>query len=69
MSNFCLIFGSQCSNKRTPSLADDEELKSRIIARYSYVDKDEDSKEHKPVAPKIVSLYYPPPLIVSNKLH
>ncbi|XP_018910769.2 CUE domain-containing protein 2 [Bemisia tabaci] len=43
----------QCSNKRTPSLADDEELKSRIIARYSYVDKDEDSKEHKPVAPKI----------------
>ncbi|XP_034828026.1 CUE domain-containing protein 2 [Maniola hyperantus] len=32
---------------------DDQELKSRIIARYSYVDKNSDTKEHKPLAPKI----------------
>ncbi|XP_068622009.1 CUE domain-containing protein 2 [Battus philenor] len=34
-------------------LCDDRELKSRIIARYSYVDKNSDTKEHKPLAPKI----------------
>ncbi|XP_063836612.1 CUE domain-containing protein 2 [Ostrinia nubilalis] len=34
-------------------LCDDSELKSRIIARYSYVDKNSDQKEHKPLAPKI----------------
>ncbi|XP_053622130.1 CUE domain-containing protein 2-A [Plodia interpunctella] len=34
-------------------LCDDHELKSRIIARYSYVDKNSLSKEHKPLAPKI----------------
>ncbi|CAH0712924.1 unnamed protein product, partial [Brenthis ino] len=32
---------------------DDRELKTRIIARYSYVDKNSDTKEHKPLAPKI----------------
>ncbi|XP_014371673.1 CUE domain-containing protein 2 [Papilio machaon] len=37
---------------RSP-LCDDNELKSRIIARYSYVDKNSDTKEHKPLAPKI----------------
>ncbi|XP_077300568.1 CUE domain-containing protein 2 [Arctopsyche grandis] len=31
----------------------DTELKSRIINRYSYVDKSADLKEHKPLAPKI----------------
>ncbi|KAL7291040.1 hypothetical protein TKK_0015176 [Trichogramma kaykai] len=30
----------------------DEELKARIINRYSYVDRDDDSREHRPVAPK-----------------
>ncbi|XP_026739906.1 CUE domain-containing protein 2 [Trichoplusia ni] len=34
-------------------LCDDHELKNRIIARYSYVDKNADQKEHKPLAPKI----------------
>ncbi|CAD0206872.1 unnamed protein product [Chrysodeixis includens] len=34
-------------------LCDDHELKNRIIARYSYVDKNSDQKEHKPLAPKI----------------
>ncbi|CAH2101850.1 unnamed protein product [Euphydryas editha] len=33
-------------------LCDDREIKSRIIARYSYVDKNSDTKEHKPLAPK-----------------
>ncbi|XP_023946695.1 CUE domain-containing protein 2 [Bicyclus anynana] len=32
---------------------DDQELKSRIIARYSYVDKNSQAKEHRPLAPKI----------------
>ncbi|XP_048004237.1 CUE domain-containing protein 2 [Leguminivora glycinivorella] len=37
---------------KTP-LCDDSELKNRIIARYSYVDKNSDTKEHKPLAPKM----------------
>ncbi|KAK9754019.1 CUE domain [Popillia japonica] len=32
---------------------DDNELKNRIIERYSYVDKDSFLKEHRPVAPKV----------------
>lgn len=39
------------SNRRTKAV-NDEELKSRIIARYSYVDRDDDSREHRPVTPK-----------------
>ncbi|XP_044740522.1 CUE domain-containing protein 2 [Chrysoperla carnea] len=38
------------SNKNTK--INDSELKNRIIARYSYVDKDSDVREHKPLAPK-----------------
>lgn len=34
------------------STVDDKEIKSRIIARYSFVDKDDDVREHRPVAPK-----------------
>ncbi|CAB0002281.1 unnamed protein product [Nesidiocoris tenuis] len=34
------------------AVVDDHELKSRIIARYSFVDKDDDAREHRPVAPK-----------------
>ncbi|XP_073990366.1 CUE domain-containing protein 2 isoform X1 [Rhodnius prolixus] len=34
------------------AVVDDQELKSRIIARYSFVDKDDDAREHRPVAPK-----------------
>lgn len=32
---------------------DDAELKNRIIARYSYVDKSSENREYKPVAPKV----------------
>ncbi|XP_044261341.1 CUE domain-containing protein 2-like [Tribolium madens] len=32
---------------------DDAELKNRIIERYSYIDKDAFTKEHRPVAPKV----------------
>ncbi|KOC63103.1 CUE domain-containing protein 2 [Habropoda laboriosa] len=39
-------------NGRNKARVNDEELKSRIIARYSYVDRDDDSREHRPVAPK-----------------
>ncbi|XP_076277590.1 CUE domain-containing protein 2 [Lasioglossum baleicum] len=39
-------------NGRNRARVNDEELKSRIIARYSYVDRDDDSREHRPVAPK-----------------
>jgi len=39
-------------NGRNKARLNDEELKSRIIARYSYVDRDDDCREHRPVAPK-----------------
>lgn len=32
---------------------DDNELKNRIISRYSYVDRSTENKEYKPVVPKI----------------
>ncbi|KAJ6637306.1 CUE domain-containing protein 2 [Pseudolycoriella hygida] len=32
---------------------DDNELKNRIISRYSYVDKNAENKEYKPVIPKV----------------
>lgn len=38
--------------QRQKAVVDDQELKSRIIARYSYVDKDDDVREHRPVGPK-----------------
>ncbi|XP_066998956.1 CUE domain-containing protein 2-A [Anabrus simplex] len=40
-------------NQRQKQVVDDQELKSRIIARYSYVDKDDDAREHRPVGPKV----------------
>lgn len=42
--------------QRQKAVVDDQELKSRIIARYSYVDKDDDVREHRPVGPKSVSI-------------
>ncbi|XP_022200780.1 CUE domain-containing protein 2 [Nilaparvata lugens] len=42
----------QSTNTHQKSVVDDQELKSRIIARYSFVDKDDDIREHRPVAPK-----------------
>nr|CAD7424932.1 unnamed protein product [Timema monikensis] len=38
--------------QRQKAVVNDQELKSRIIARYSYVDKDDDIREHRPVGPK-----------------
>jgi hypothetical protein len=43
--------------QRQKAVVDDQELKSRIIARYSYVDKDDDIREHRPVGPKSVSTW------------
>jgi hypothetical protein len=43
--------------QRQKAVVDDQELKSRIIARYSYVDKDDDVREHRPVGPKSVSIW------------
>ncbi|KAL4711192.1 hypothetical protein ACJJTC_019033 [Scirpophaga incertulas] len=34
-------------------LCDDHEMKNRIIARYSYVDKNSENREHRPVAPRV----------------
>ncbi|XP_075218024.1 CUE domain-containing protein 2 [Lycorma delicatula] len=42
----------QPGSQHQKSVVDDQELKSRIIARYSFVDKDDDVREHRPVAPK-----------------
>lgn len=39
-------------SKQVPKI-DDKELKNRIIERYSYIDKESDVKEHRPVAPKV----------------
>ncbi|CAB3371749.1 Hypothetical predicted protein [Cloeon dipterum] len=39
------------TGKNKPKV-DDQELKERIIARYSYIDQAEASREHRPVAPK-----------------
>lgn len=44
--------GSLNLNLSKTPLIDDDELKNRIIERYSYVDKDAENKEHKPLAPK-----------------
>ncbi|CAG9861643.1 unnamed protein product [Phyllotreta striolata] len=50
----------QCLNQNSPltiqvakKTIDDSELKNRIIERYSYIDKDAFTKEHRPVAPKV----------------
>ncbi|GFG31194.1 hypothetical protein Cfor_07615, partial [Coptotermes formosanus] len=40
--------------QRQKAVVDDQELKSRIIARYSYVDKDDDVREHRPEPKKLV---------------
>jgi hypothetical protein len=46
-----------CGGKTKPKV-DDQVLKTRIIARYSYIDQAESSREHRPVAPKQVSTIY-----------
>jgi hypothetical protein len=60
-SNFFKVSDSCCDlfqpmAQRQKAVVDDQELKSRIIARYSYVDKDDDIREHRPVGPKSVSV-------------
>ncbi|XP_054280598.1 CUE domain-containing protein 2-like [Macrosteles quadrilineatus] len=42
----------QVNNQHHKFVVDDQELKNRIIQRYSFVDKDDDVREHRPVAPK-----------------
>ncbi|XP_059481213.1 CUE domain-containing protein 2 [Neocloeon triangulifer] len=42
----------QIASGKTKPKVDDQELKERIIARYSYIDQAESSREHRPVAPK-----------------
>lgn len=46
------LTGSLTSNHPKPKV-DDNELKNRIISRYSYVDRSTENKEYKPVVPKI----------------
>lgn len=47
------LTGSLTSNGHSKQVIDDNELKSRIISRYSYVDRSTETKEYKPVVPKI----------------
>ena len=53
---FVFMMCFQPMAQRQKAVVDDQELKSRIIARYSYVDKDDDIREHRPVGPKSVSI-------------
>ncbi|XP_018328078.1 CUE domain-containing protein 2 [Agrilus planipennis] len=45
--------GSVTLHLSKPQAIDDQELKNRIIERYSYIDRESDVKEHRPVAPKV----------------
>lgn len=47
------LTGSLTGNCHSKQVIDDDELKNRIISRYSYVDRSTESKEYKPVVPKI----------------
>lgn len=44
---------NNCSQLQTAKAIDDAELKNRIIARYSYVDKNASQREYKPIVPKM----------------
>lgn len=47
------LTGNLSGNCHKNQMIDDNELKNRIISRYSYVDRSAEKKEYKPVAPKI----------------
>ncbi|XP_050315736.1 CUE domain-containing protein 2 [Anthonomus grandis grandis] len=49
----CLSQNNTLTMQVAKQTIDDAELKSRIIERYSYVDKDALNKEYRPVAPKV----------------
>ncbi|KAH1011028.1 hypothetical protein HUJ04_000470 [Dendroctonus ponderosae] len=49
----CLSQNSTLTLQVAKQTIDDAELKSRIIERYSYIDKDALNKEYRPVAPKV----------------
>ncbi|CAH1107901.1 unnamed protein product [Psylliodes chrysocephalus] len=49
----CLTQNNSLTIQVAKKTIDDSELKNRIIERYSYIDKDAFTKEHKPVAPKV----------------
>ncbi|CAD7084739.1 unnamed protein product [Hermetia illucens] len=44
---------SNLQGAKSATVIDDAELKNRIIARYSYVDKNAANREYKPVVPKV----------------
>lgn len=47
------LTGSLTTGCQKNKRIDDNELKNRIISRYSYVDRSAETKEYKPVVPKI----------------
>lgn len=47
------LTGSLTTGCQKNKRIDDNELKNRIISRYSYVDRSTENKEYKPVVPKI----------------
>ncbi|KAJ3651143.1 hypothetical protein Zmor_017199 [Zophobas morio] len=49
----CLNQNNSLTIHVNKTMIDDAELKNRIIERYSYIDKDSFTKEHRPVAPKV----------------
>jgi hypothetical protein len=49
----CLNQNNSLTIHVSKTMIDDAELKNRIIERYSYIDKDSFTKEHRPVAPKV----------------
>ncbi|KAL1502676.1 hypothetical protein ABEB36_007789 [Hypothenemus hampei] len=49
----CLSQNTTLTVQVAKQTIDDAELKSRIIERYSYIDKDALNKEYRPVAPKV----------------
>lgn len=45
------------TGKYMDNFLQDKELREQILNRYAYIDKDDDAREHKPVAPKSVSMF------------
>lgn len=44
--------GPQNKKKGIPIFSNDHQMKKSIVAKYSYVDTDEDKKQHRPIVPK-----------------
>lgn len=52
-SGQCLSPNNSLTLNVSKTTINDAELKNRIIERYSYIDKNDFAKEHRPVAPKV----------------